>query len=839
MKTKGRAGLTRRHFCKQGGAGLLAAALAPPPFAADAGDGRKGHEWPQFMGGPGRAGLSPDEAVRPPFKLVWSYRLDGDASGDAGGGVTVGGGLVYVSVLNTRSLVALDADTGRLRGEYADSYPGYKDVPSYSAGRLLVWERTRKPRVLALEAATAKVLWQHPLTDVAHVPVYARGGCVVDQGRVYCSDGGEEPAALALDEKTGRLLWRVGLGKEGGSHALPPSAAGGMLFLAVRSAAASARAERGALVALDADGKELWRRGEVPAGKPLATDGAVLACTLPVEKHYQFHLLDAKTGKTLWAFPHRFGLLAPSATIGTDHVLVKPYGGSFFVLDRRTGKQLHRFDGKTNSGCCTPAIAGGHAYLGTGIFTLGDRENLASFQLVDAPREKGRGTSLHAVDLATGQSVWYFGTGNTVCGDPAVAYGRLYFTSRDGRVYCFAPAGPGEPTTPEGRDTAAPAAPGRVRVLLAPGRVERPPEGKAWPMAGGGPERAGLPGPALKPPLTPAWKFDTGGRVVCGAAIRDGKVFVGSEAGRILALDAGSGQRAWDFPAGAPVRCAPAAVGGTVYCGSDGGTFHALDADTGKEKWRFACGGPVQSAPAVVGGVVLFGANDHHVYALDRDSGRKLWAFRMRDYCIQAPVVVHGGRVFAAQWQDWVWALDLETGREQWRSFIPVSVEAVAFHRGKLYARSPYYVVELDPATGRRLRIGTASYGYGGLAFLGDLLFQSGVQGQYGTSGATVTDLSEEGGEMTRKVPTLEGVRLLRGKGLPSAPDRASMVAPLVVGDAVCFAGRTGKLALTDAAGKTLWTATLAGRCHSAPCAADGLLVAGCDDGHVYAFRGA
>jgi outer membrane protein assembly factor BamB len=39
--------------------------------------------------------------------------------------------------------------------------------------------------------------------------------------------------------------------------------------------------------------------------------------------------------------------------------------------------------------------------------------------------------------------------GNCICGDPAIAYGKLYFTSRDGSVYCFVPARPGEPAVPE------------------------------------------------------------------------------------------------------------------------------------------------------------------------------------------------------------------------------------------------------------------------------------------------------------------------------------------------------------------------------------------------------
>ena len=70
-------------------------------------------EWPQIKGNSGFTGLSTDNSVKPPLKLLWSYRLDGDASGDAGSGVIVAGGKVFVCVASTHSVVALDAHSGR------------------------------------------------------------------------------------------------------------------------------------------------------------------------------------------------------------------------------------------------------------------------------------------------------------------------------------------------------------------------------------------------------------------------------------------------------------------------------------------------------------------------------------------------------------------------------------------------------------------------------------------------------------------------------------------------------------------------------------------------------
>ena len=144
--------------------------------------------------------------------------------------------------------------------------------------------------------------------------------------------------------------------------------------------------------------------------------------------------------------------------------------------------------------------------------------------------------------------------------------------------------------------------------------------------------------------------------------------------------------------------------------------------------------------------------------------------------------------------------------------------------------------VELDPATGKRLRLGDASWGWGGMAFQKNKLFVSGIQSEYGTNGATATDLDNAGKEI-EKVPTLEGVRRLPHKGLMGYPQLAAMGTPLVAGDYLSFAATTGKVYLTESDGKVHWTFQLGGTCHASPVAADGFLIVGCDDGFLYAFR--
>jgi outer membrane protein assembly factor BamB len=347
-----------------------------------------------------------------------------------------------------------------------------------------------------------------------------------------------------------------------------------------------------------------------------------------------------------------------------------------------------------------------------------------------------------------------------------------------------------------------------------------------------------LSGATLVPPLELAWKFDTQGRVLTSAAIADDFVVASSESGKIVSVDAERGQLRWEFATGQPIRCSPAVAGGMVYCGSDNGILYALEAQTGKLLWQFAAGGPIQASPAVVGGVIVFGANDHHFSALDRRTGRKLWAFRTSGFCTQAPPVIHGDRVFAAGWADWVWCLDLKSGQPLWRSFIPVSIEAVSCYGERLWVRSPYYLVELDPAKGTWLRIAEASYGYGGMAFAGGRIFQSGLRGQYGTEGATSVSLDAAGGTPPEAMlPTLEGVSMLKPQPLDGAAELASMAAPLALGDTLCFATLAGQVVLTKLDGTRLWSYELGASSHAPPVAAAGLLVVGCDDGSLYAFR--
>ena len=123
--------------------------------------------------------------------------------------------------------------------------------------------------------------------------------------------------------------------------------------------------------------------------------------------HDKFHLLDAKTGETIWDAPRRFHY--SPATITDDLVLIKPYGTSIFAVDRQTGKEPLAIPWQDNLGLLQSGRGRRPRLHGNGSGSPGDLESVLAFQHghgKESPRERGITGTLHVIDLKTGKSVW-------------------------------------------------------------------------------------------------------------------------------------------------------------------------------------------------------------------------------------------------------------------------------------------------------------------------------------------------------------------------------------------------------------------------------------------------
>ena len=71
------------------------------------------------------------------------------------------------------------------------------------------------------------------------------------------------------------------------------------------------------------------------------------------------------------------------------------------------------------------------------------------------------------------------------------------------------------------------------------------------------------------------------------------------------------------------VDSSPAVAEGAVFVGSQNGKVYALDANTGAVLWSTLIGGSssMEASPAVAGGIVYVGSPDDHLYALNAKTG--------------------------------------------------------------------------------------------------------------------------------------------------------------------------------------------------------------------------
>jgi outer membrane protein assembly factor BamB len=186
------------------------------------------------------------------------------------------------------------------------------------------------------------------------------------------------------------------------------------------------------------------------------------------------------------------------------------------------------------------------------------------------------------------------------------------------------------------------------------------------------------------------WSFHTGGEVVSSPAVVNGVVYVGSNDGKLYAIDEQTGAQKWSFATESRVPSSPAVSGGVVFFGSFDGNFYAVDAATGKLRWKFANPGERRftathlhgslpageampdpfdvylSSPAVANGTVYFGSGDSNVYALDAAAGSLRWKFKTGDVVHASPAIADG-RLYIGSWDSFFYALDAATGKELWR----------------------------------------------------------------------------------------------------------------------------------------------------------------------------
>jgi outer membrane protein assembly factor BamB len=142
---------------------------------------------------------------------------------------------------------------------------------------------------------------------------------------------------------------------------------------------------------------------------------------------------------------------------------------------------------------------------------------------------------------------------------------------------------------------------------------------------------------ALSTNLTPIWSTSIGqgdkrrARIITDPVVADGRIFTIDSAGRVSATSTG-GEALWSFSlvpfrddAGQALAGGLAYNDGRLYVTSGFGTLIAVDATNGQEIWSQKLQTTATGAPTVYGGLVYVVAGDSAAWAIEEQDGRIRW----------------------------------------------------------------------------------------------------------------------------------------------------------------------------------------------------------------------
>ncbi len=199
------------------------------------------------------------------------------------------------------------------------------------------------------------------------------------------------------------------------------------------------------------------------------------------------------------------------------------------------------------------------------------------------------------------------------------------------------------------------------------------------------------------------WKKKLEENITSGIKEYEGKVFLGTEKGVLLALEGTEGRNLWSFLAGAAIHSTPVVAGETIIFGCDDHHLYFLDFD-GQVIDKFEAGDAIQAPALADRGELYFGSDDQHFYCLDLNNKRVKWKINMGCRIRSSPVT-DKKRIFFLCWNGILYCLDKKHGTILWWKSIPArSSYRLALIEEKIVATSlSNLMVSFDVRNGERV----------------------------------------------------------------------------------------------------------------------------------------
>ncbi|MFT3925998.1 MAG: PQQ-binding-like beta-propeller repeat protein [Myxococcales bacterium] len=258
----------------------------------------------------------------------------------------------------------------------------------------------------------------------------------------------------------------------------------------------------------------------------------------------------------------------------------------------------------------------------------------------------------YAINPTNGTEKWKVFLWNQIKSSPAIAAnGTIYVGSNANKIHAISPTTHAEIAAFDTFDdvTASPVIGGDGTVYIGSKT------GKFY---------------ALNASLGKKWEFTTGGAIRTSAAVGpDGTIYFSSDDNKLYALTSTGAAK---FPAKTlgvtNTESSPAVANGKVYVASNANKLHAFDAVTGNLLWErtLGSGSSYVGSPAVdANGVIYIGGGDFKLHAFTPD-GDELWAFPTLGAILAAPAIDRGGNIYFGSDDDSLYSVDAG-GNLRWK----------------------------------------------------------------------------------------------------------------------------------------------------------------------------
>ena len=668
------------------------------------------YEWPQIHGNSAFTRFSGGPAPEAP-SILWKTRVPGIQSY-----VTAFNGKIFVTTAN--SIIAIDRELGSII--WNTTLPASQQWPAvfkiddtrlvvgkycldtqsggilwtsddFSA-KVAYWtESVYSPEQKAFYTQGESTVQAWNFSDPSkpptliwevHVPGSGSSGTGIQYGDGKVFPGSFEPYQMALDAKTGKVLWVT---ETKGMMTFSGSYYEGKFL--------KAGEHDNTFYCFDAyTGKILWTfHPGSQFGYWVSGCAAAYGKVYELNKDGHLYALDINTGQLAWTYKCPGYLYWPGWPVVADSKVyattgqlagVDPITGEyskseFACLDAYTGNLLWKLPIEAYAPRESTAIAYGNLYLIPGYIEINTMNEFSTLNEIWAignqswpmwrhdPEHTGAGES-GPTNLTLR---WKFSTGGGIISSPSVVEGRLYVGSEDKNVYCL----------------------------------------------------DALTGKLL-------WNFTTGFRIKSSPAVVNDRVYIGPDDGYVYCLDAENGSLVWNKSAGGPIPThfdsaaqlcsSPTVIGSRMFVGSLDTNLYCFDANNGNIIWTYKTTGPICSSPAVADGAVYFTSQtpipNATLYKLDANDASLIWKLQIpyqltaeRGTDMMASPTVADGMVFIPSNKDYYYGVNATTGKIEWTYRVVKGTESggflvgsVAYHEGKLFLIDQFFIACIDSKSG-------------------------------------------------------------------------------------------------------------------------------------------